>query len=99
MASRIGVGVLGCVLVGWACASRADVVIAPCDRSPPAMRCLAGGPRMIGDDADPVAKPRQDVTLSTFWIDEAPVTSAGYAACVEDGACKSVPGLPKAAAA
>lgn len=98
MASRIGVGVLGCVLVGWACASRADVLIVPCDRSPPAMRCLAGGPRVIGDDADPSAKPRQNVTLSTFWIDEAPVTSARYAACVEEGACKAVPGLTKVAA-
>lgn len=63
---------------------------APCGAAPAGMRCVAGGAAVVGDDTDPLAKPKRELQLSTFYIDTAPVTRASYDACVKDGACKAV---------
>ncbi len=94
MASRIGVGVVGSVLLGFSCVGRADGGAVPCDRSPPAMRCLVGGPSDVLAP-EPSSTPLRDVSLSTFWLDTEPVTTTRYLACVKEGACKAVPGLEK----
>ncbi|HXC53567.1 MAG TPA: ergothioneine biosynthesis protein EgtB [Candidatus Limnocylindrales bacterium] len=62
---------------------------------PPGAACSAkgevfvpGGPFLMGTDDRAVAydneRPRHEVDLDSFWIDEAPVTSGTYRAFVED---------------
>ena len=52
----------------------------------------AGEFEMGSDESDPDAEsdefPRHTVTLAGFWIDQTEVTSAQYALCVADGACR-----------
>ncbi len=52
------------------------------------MRCVTGGDVEVGDNADKAAKPARSIELSTFYIDDAKVSAADFAACVTDNACK-----------
>lgn len=87
MSLRFGVSWI--ITFAIACVARADAP-APCAAAPARMRCVAGGTVVVGDDADPFARPKRELQLSTFYVDTAPVTRASYDACVKDGACKAV---------
>lgn len=63
---------------------------APCATAPAGMRCIEGGAAVVGDDADPFAKPKREVQLSTFYVDTAAVSRVAFDACVTSGACKAV---------
>jgi hypothetical protein len=87
MSLRFGVSCL--VTFAIASVARAEAP-APCAAAPAGMRCVAGGTVVVGDDADPFAKPKRELELSTFYVDTAPVTRTNYDACVKDGACKAL---------
>jgi sulfatase modifying factor 1 len=68
----------------------------PCEKAPPGMVCIPGGPAVIGSDTDkPAERPRHTVTISTFYLDAREVTNADYEACEQAGFCKKRGIVPK----
>jgi formylglycine-generating enzyme required for sulfatase activity len=61
------------------------------------MICVPGGPAILGaDDGRPEEKPRQEVEVSTFYMDRYEVTNRQYDECVAAEACPRRPPLPAA---
>ena len=61
---------------------------APCVTPPPGMACVPGGPAIVGsDDGPPEERPRRELELSTFYIDELEITISDYDKCHADRAC------------
>ncbi|MEM9459266.1 MAG: SUMF1/EgtB/PvdO family nonheme iron enzyme [Myxococcota bacterium] len=61
----------------------------PCLTPPPDMRCIPGGPAIVGaDDGPPEERPQRELLISTFYIDRHEVTIEQYDACRADAGCK-----------
>jgi sulfatase modifying factor 1 len=61
---------------------------APCVVPPKNMSCVPGGFAIVGsDDEGPEEKPRRELELSTYYIDQYEITNGDYDACHEAGAC------------
>ncbi len=61
----------------------------PCVTPPKGMSCVPGGFAIVGsDDHGPEERPRREIELSTFYIDQHEITIADYDVCHEARACK-----------
>jgi formylglycine-generating enzyme required for sulfatase activity len=64
---------------------------APCAPPPVGMACIGGGAFQRGRDHGPAnEKPREAVTVSTFYLDVTEVTVEAWNACVAAGKCTDV---------
>ena len=75
-----------------AAAGVAELVLAtdyaPCVTPAPGMSCVPGGFVIVGsDDDEPQDRPRRELELSTYYIDQHEITIADYDACHAAGAC------------
>ncbi|HLT38618.1 MAG TPA: SUMF1/EgtB/PvdO family nonheme iron enzyme, partial [Enhygromyxa sp.] len=60
----------------------------PCGDGPEEMACIPGGEFIRGSDEGPEnTRPRADIWVQSFWIDENEVTNAEYDACEAAGKC------------
>lgn len=62
--------------------------VTPCATAPAGMQCVPGGPFIRGDDTLETARPKGQVWVQTFYMDENEVTVAAYKACVRKGKCR-----------
>lgn len=61
---------------------------APCVAPPAGMSCVPGGFAIVGSDTDePVERPRRELELSTYYIDQHEISIADYDTCHAAGGC------------
>jgi formylglycine-generating enzyme required for sulfatase activity len=61
---------------------------APCVTPPAGMACVPGGRAIVGDDAGPPEdRPRRELEISTFYIEQHEITISEYDACHAAGGC------------
>lgn len=75
------------LLLGLMSPTSAPTSPAPCAASPAGMSCVPGGPFQRGSKRERSARPQEEVTVSTFYMDIDEVTNADYKRCVEAKRC------------